>query len=92
MEQITNEELIAELLKRQANNEINADHICEITRCVRIEYLEVCLEEMDSEQLKAFERTFDKIKERQAKKEEADYESHQDYKETLESLDKIFRI
>jgi hypothetical protein len=89
---MTNEELIAELLKRQASNEINADHICEITRCVRIEYLEVCLEEMDSEQLKAFEKTFDKIKERQAKREEEDYQNHKDYKETMEHLDKVFRI
>ena len=89
---MTNEELIAELLKRQASNEINADHICEITRCVRIEYLEVCLEEMDCEQLKAFERTFEKIYEKQQAREEEDYQNHQDYKETMEHLDKIFRI
>jgi hypothetical protein len=43
---------------------------------------------MDCEQLKAFEKTFDKIKERQEKREEEDYQNHQDYKETMDYLDK----
>jgi hypothetical protein len=89
---IDDQDLENELITRISRNQICIDHICNIAQTSRIEYLEACLEGMDCEQLKAFERTFEKIYERQAKREEEDYQNHKDYKSTMEHLDKIFRI
>jgi Asp-tRNA(Asn)/Glu-tRNA(Gln) amidotransferase C subunit len=85
-------DLTNELIERVSYNTIDIDHICNLCNTSRIEYLEACLEEMDTDQLKAFEKTFEKIYERQAKREEEDYHNHKDYKSTMQHLDKIFRI
>jgi hypothetical protein len=89
---ISNEDLTNELATRRENNTIDIDYLCQVVNCSQIEYLEACLEGMDTDQLKAFERTFEKIYEKQQAREEEDYQNHKDYKSTMEHLDKIFRI
>ena len=89
---MTNEQLIAELLKRQITGEIDSEQICEITRCTRSEYLEVSLEQMTCKELLAFESTFYEIYDKRKAIEDEDYENSSDYKETMEQLDKTFNI
>jgi hypothetical protein len=79
-------DLTNELIERVSYNTIDIDHICNLCNTSRIEYLEACLEGMDTDQLKAFERTFEKIYERQAKKEEEAHEEMINYRNTLKSL------
>jgi hypothetical protein len=89
---MSNEDLTNELATRRENNTIDIDYLCQVVNCSQIEYLEACLEGMDTDQLKAFEKTFEKIYEKQQAREEEDYQNHKDYKSTMEHLDKIFRI
>ena len=89
---MTNEELIAELLKRQASGEIDSEQICEITRCTRSEYLETSLEQMTCKELRAFENTFNEIYDKRKAIEDEEYENSADYQETMEQLDKTFNI
>jgi len=89
---ISNEDLTNELATRRENNTIDIDYLCQVVNCSQIEYLEACLEGMDTDQLKDFEKTFEKIYEKQQAREEEDYQIYKDYKSTMEHLDKIFRI
>jgi hypothetical protein len=83
---IDDQDLENELITRISRNQICIDHICNIAQTSRIEYLEACLEGMDTDQLKAFEKTFEKIYERQAKREEEAHEEMINYRNTLNSL------
>jgi len=83
---ISNEDLTNELATRRENNTIDIDYLCQVVNCSQIEYLEACLEGMDTDQLKAFERTFEKIYERQSKREESQNEEMTNYRNTLNSL------
>ena len=82
-------DLTNELITRISRNQICIDHICNLCNTSRIEYLESCLEGMDTDQLKAFERTFEKIYEKQQAREEEDSQEH---RENIKHLDKTFRI
>jgi hypothetical protein len=79
-------DLTNELIERVSYNTIDIDHICNLCNTSRIEYLEACLEGMDTDQLKAFERTFEKIYEKQKSREEEAHEEMINYRNTLNSL------
>jgi len=89
---MTNEQLIAELLKRQITGEIDSEQICTITRCTRSEYLEASLEQMTCKELRAFESTFYEIYDKRKAIEDEDYDNSLDYQDTMEQLDKTFNI
>ena len=89
---MTNEQLISELLKRQASGEIDSEQICTITRCTRSEYLEASLEQMTCKELRAFENTFYEIYDKRKAIEDEDYENSDDYQNTIETLNKTFNI
>jgi hypothetical protein len=82
-------DLTNELITRISRNQICIDHICNIAQTSRIEYLEACLEGMDTDQLKAFERTFYKIYVKQKEREEED---SRDHRENIDHLNRTFRI
>lgn len=83
---MSNEDLTNELATRRENNTIDIDYICQVVNCSQIEYLEACLEGMDTDQLKDFEKTFENIYERQANREESQNEEMTNYRNTLNSL------
>jgi hypothetical protein len=83
---LSNEDLTNELATRRENNTIDIDYLCQVVNCSQIEYLEACLEGMDTDQLSRFAYTFEKIFERQAKREEAQHEEMNNYRNTLNSL------
>ena len=89
---MTNEQLIYELLKRQEIVEIDSDQICTITRCTRSEYLEASLEQMTCKELRAFENIFYEIYYKRKAIEDEDYENSLDYQNTIETLNKTFNI
>jgi hypothetical protein len=79
-------DLTNELITRISRNQICIDHICNIAQTSRIEYLEACLEGMNSDQLSRFEDTFYKIYEKQKEREEEAREEMINYRNTLKSL------